>query len=221
MSTATVEEFALRDPLGFIELGVSLGGATREKALALLKTGIDYVEAKIGKSLHELALESLDGRCKPDGNYFRSLPYGFAKLRDGVWLPFTRDYRPLGYWPPGCTLWGCNTAGCPIRDPHRHYRAGKSRPPCIPEERKGLYDDGMPSRKGYFGRLGRVLSAATPESRAIVYRQCAPILERLRSKGRRPVSKRATGLGSRSQWRLPAQDRPPAKAPPTSAPASG
>jgi hypothetical protein len=54
MNTATVEElttveettaFALRDPLGFIELGVSLGGATREKALALLKTGIDYVEA--------------------------------------------------------------------------------------------------------------------------------------------------------------------------------
>jgi hypothetical protein len=55
---ATVEEFttfALRDPLGFIELGVSLGGATREEALTLLKQGIDYVEAEIGKPLHELA----------------------------------------------------------------------------------------------------------------------------------------------------------------------
>jgi hypothetical protein len=135
MNEATVEDFttveemttyALEHPLAFIELGVSLGGATREKALALLKQGIDYVEAKLGKPLHELALERLDGRCKPEGNHFRGLPYGFAKLQDGVWLPFTRAYKPLGYWPLGCDRSGCSRSGCPIRD--RNRWTGKPRP---------------------------------------------------------------------------------------------
>ena len=205
--------WALRHPLKFIELGVSLGGDTREKALALLKEGIDYVEAKIGKPMHELALERLDGRCKPDGNHFRALPYGFAELRKGLWLPFTRAYKPLGLWPLGCWLSGCNRSGCPIRE--YGYWTGKPRRPCITKEQRDfvryesfehqalrfatdpreldvwsevrgsqiwLYNNGIPSRKGYFGRLGRVLSAATPESRAVVLKQCWPNLPRLRVK---------------------------------------
>jgi hypothetical protein len=164
------------------------------------------------------AQRSLDGRCKPDGNYFRALPYGFAKLRDGVWLPFTRDYKPLGLWPLGCALWGCKRSGCPIRD--RDCWTGGPRPPCITEQHRRfvdyepfehqalhfatdpteldgvwnslpshgyqvwLYNDGMPSRKDYFRRLGRVLSAATPESARVVFKQCAPNLKHLRSKGR-------------------------------------
>jgi hypothetical protein len=140
MSTAAVEEFAtveemiawaLEHPLKFIELGVSLGGATREKALALLKQGINRFEAKFGKPLHEHALESLDGRCKPDGNHFRALPYGFEELREGVWLPFTREYKPLGLWPLGCSyVYGCKRPGCAMNG----RSSGRKTNPLIAQE---------------------------------------------------------------------------------------
>jgi hypothetical protein len=56
-----------------------------------------------------------------------------------------------------------------------------------------LYDDGMASRNGYFGRLGHVLGAATPESRGVVFQQCAPNLHYLRCRGVAGTERRSVG----------------------------